>query len=362
MKIICPIAGVGSQLQAFVQSKPKGMIKIAGQRIIDHTINLLKENFPKGTTLIFIVGYKKRIIIDYLSQKCADYFNLIFEEQQSAGLHGEIPYFLGIGDAISLASKHIQGDDVFIFFSDRLPTENFNSLFSKLQNENLDCVINVHKVEDPSHYGVCVVNKENLVLKVVEKPQTILSHLAITWGMVFSHKISKRLFDLLKNQALEPLLPHSTHDLTGIIQKLIIEGAQIGVNLMDSPILDFGRLHDFLEGNAYLLNQSNLGNQEETYLNSSSIKIHNSKVISPIFIGKNCIIDNCVIGPNVSIGENTHISRSIVSNSVIGDNSTLENIITRDTLIGDYVTLEDIIKTGISVGDSSTIASIQSKN
>ncbi|MHA1745384.1 MAG: nucleotidyltransferase family protein, partial [Promethearchaeota archaeon] len=186
MHLICPLAGVGSQLQAFVLSKPKTMIKIAGKRIIDHIMERLQAVFPQGTHITFILGYKKRILEDYLNARHSDYFHLHFVEQIPAGYVNEVPFFSGIGDAISLAEENVQDDDCFIFFSDHLPTEDFSPLFSVLSEKGLDGVLNVKEVEDPQYYGVCELDSADLVKKVVEKPQKFVSNLAITWGYVFS--------------------------------------------------------------------------------------------------------------------------------------------------------------------------------
>ncbi len=353
MHLICPLAGVGSQLQAFVLSKPKTMIKIAGKRIIDHIMVRLQAVFPKGTPITFIVGYKKRIIEDYLIARHSDYFKINFVEQIPVGYINEVPYFSGIGDAISLAERNVKDDDCFIFFSDHLPTEEFSSLFTQFSEKHLDGILNVKEVEDPQYYGVCEVDSTDLVKKVVEKPQKFVSNLAITWGYVFSKSITQKMFSLLAAQAKEPLISGKSHEFTHIIQKLIDDGAKFGVHVMKSPILDFGRAEDFLAGNLYLLEHQGK-HKNETIL---SPKIQDSTIIPPVYIGSHCKISSCIIGPNVSIEDNAILHRSIISETVIGENSMLENVITSKSLIGDFVSLENLIKNSIAIGDSSAIIS-----
>ncbi|UYP48314.1 Bifunctional protein GlmU [Candidatus Lokiarchaeum ossiferum] len=359
MLIICPIAGVGSFLQPFTVSKPKAMIKIAGKRIIDHTLQLLKDNFPPETKICFIVGYKKRIIIEYISEHYGEYFNLIFEEQNPIAYDGDIPLFAGIGDAIRLAGKYGRGDDCFIFFSDHFPTEDFLPMIKMLENTKFDGVVNVREVENPQQYGVCEVDSNNTITRVVEKPTNPKSNLAITWGYVFSKRITHQIFDNLDKLVHDNFNLQKNIDFTGTIQCLINSGAKIGVNVMKSPILDFGQIDDFLRGNNFLLNQqlktrTDKGeNIYETMLRSNELQ--NTSIIPPVFLGKNCNLTNSVIGPNVSIGDNTVITKCIISNSVIGDCTSMENIITESSVIGDFVSMEDLIKNSISIGDSSSI-------
>ncbi len=362
MHIICPLAGVGSELQPFVISKPKALIRIAGLRIIDHGVSLLKHYFPKDTPLTFIIGYKKEIIRPYLEEKFGDYFQLHFKVQNPVGLRGEIPYFSGIGDALALAAPEARNSDIFIFFSDHLPTESFHKMQELISQDSIDGVINVRNVEDPEHYGVCVIDEQQNILKVVEKPVTPISNVAVTWGYMISKKITPRMFDLLETQASKTLMPNITHDFTNIIQKLIDEGAKFKTHLMKDTILDFGRIDDFLAGNRYLITHPSFNAALSGEDNGRNIcpnaKITNSTIIPPVFIGDNAIIVDSVIGPNVSVGNDVEMHRSIISESVIGDNCTFNQIITDKSLIGDYVSIQDIIKSNLSIGDSSTLAQL----
>lgn len=103
MWLICPIAGSGRRLLPFTYSKPKAFLKIAGKRLIDHILIKLKNSFPKSTNILFIVGYKKRQITEYLKKNHSDYFNLHFIEQKPLGYERDTPFFSGLGDAILLA-------------------------------------------------------------------------------------------------------------------------------------------------------------------------------------------------------------------------------------------------------------------
>ena len=226
-------------------------------------------------------------------------------------------------------------------------------MFTQFSEKQLDGVLNVREVKDPQYYGVCEVDPSGKVINVVEKPKTYISNLAITWGYVFSKSITQKMFSLLATQAKEPIISGKSHEFTNIIQKLIDDGANFGVNVMKSPILDFGRAEDFLAGNLYLLElQGENKNEKDT-----SSKIQDSTIIPPVYIGSHCKITSCIIGPNVSIEDNAILHRSIISETVVGENSLLENVITSKSLIGDYVSLENLIKNSIAIGDSSSIIS-----
>jgi glucose-1-phosphate thymidylyltransferase len=62
--------------------------------------------------------------------------------------------------------------------------------------------------------------------------------------------------------------------------------------------------------------------------------IKGSILKSPVYIGKNSSIENCLIGPNVTIGDSCVIKDCIIENSIIDSNNYIENVILKDSIIG----------------------------
>jgi glucose-1-phosphate thymidylyltransferase len=352
MLVICPMASVGAGLQNLTIAKPKTMLKVAGKRIIDHIMEKLSRTFPKGTKILFIVGQKKKAITTYISNTYSDQFDIIYHEQQPVGYKNDVPIFSGLGDAIGLAGDIGKNEDCFIFLSDHLPIDEYSVMIKKMEADQLDGVLSVAKVDNPKYYGVVVPNNEGIIDQIIEKPKKPISNLAVVGGYVFSHKITSKLFDFLAKQAKSPLKNGEFHQFTPIIQQLIDEGAKFGINILENPILDFGRPQTILDGNRYLLKTAD---QKDIQIVDPK-KIINSTLISPVFLGKNCVITDSVIGPNVSIGDNVILNKCIIAESIIGDCSTLEKIITEGSIIGDFVTLDSLLKNSISIGDSSNLS------
>jgi glucose-1-phosphate thymidylyltransferase len=361
MKLICPIAGVGKRLQPFTYSKPKAFLKLAGKRLIDHILIKLKKTFPKGTDIAFIVGYKKRQISEYINSHYSDYFNLKFIEQKPLGYLADTPFFSGLGDAILLAKDFIKNDDCFIFLSDRLPMEDYSSVLLTYHQGNCDAVINIKKVDTPQFYGVTVVDTELYITRIVEKPQEFISDYAVSGAYLFGKNCVSRLFELLEKQSKVKITNGIEHQLTPIIESLIIEGVTFKGNVMLSEILDFGRPQALLDGNRYLLSETKLKDPLFESLFQTG-NIVDSKLIPPVFIGENVKISNSIIGPNVSIGDDLVLEKCILSESVIGDGVFLRKIISSNSIIGDYSILEDLIKKNITIGDSSYITTSKKKS
>ncbi|MBY9011424.1 MAG: NDP-sugar synthase [Candidatus Lokiarchaeota archaeon] len=361
MKLICPIAGVGQRLQPFTYSKPKAFLKLAGKRLIDHILVKLKRTFPIGTDIAFIVGYKKRQISEYIEAHYSDYFNLRFIEQKPLGFLADTPFFSGLGDAILLAKDFVKGDDCFIFLSDRLPMEDYSSVLLTYHQGDCDAVINIKKVDNPQFYGVTVVDEEMNLTKIVEKPREFISDYAVSGAYLFGKGSVSLLFKLLEEQSKVKITNGNEHQLTPIIERLINQGVRFKGNVMQSEILDFGRPESLLDGNRYLLSELKLSDPLFENLFQMG-NIVDSKLIPPVFIGKNIKIKNSIIGPNVSIGDNLVLEKCILSESVIGDGVFLRKIISSNSIIGDYSILEDLIKKNITIGDSSYITTSKMKS
>ena len=361
MWLVCPIAGVGTRLQPFTYSKPKAFLKVAGKRAIDHILIKLQKTFPKNTNICFIVGYKKRLIKEYLKDNYSDYFNLHFVEQKPIGFDGDIPFFSGLGDAILLSREFVKNDDCFIFLSDRLPLEDYSSVILTYHQCTCDGVINVKKVQNPHFYGVTKIDKNGYIKSIIEKPQDYISDLAVSGAYLFGKKIVPQLFDLLEKQSKFKIENGEEHPLTPVIAQLIESGIRLKTSEMQSEITDFGRPESLIDGNRFLLSELKISDPlYEDLIKSGNIK--DSKIIPPVFIGKDAKISNSIIGPNVSIGDELVIEKSILSESVIGDGVILKKIISSHSIIGDYSVLEDLIKNKITIGDSTYITTSNMKS
>jgi glucose-1-phosphate thymidylyltransferase len=110
---------------------------------------------------------------------------------------------------------------------------------------------------------------------------------------------------------------------------------------------DCGKKETILESNATLLKKSG-GNIADKHL------LENTVLIQPVSIGSGCDIKNSIIGPNVSIGENTKINYSIIKQSIIGSHSNLFDIVLDNSLIGNDTGITGESRT-LNIGDNTDI-------
>jgi glucose-1-phosphate thymidylyltransferase len=321
------------------------MIKISGKRLIDHVMDKIKEAFPEKTEICFIIGYKKEIITQHIEKVHSNYFNISFIEQTPVRTKEGNIKLSGLGDAISLAKDFGNSDDCCIILCDRLPTDGFLSLLKYAKDENTDGILNVTYVDDPEKYGICVLNDEGYVSKIIEKPTEYLSNLAVSGAYLIKKKIIDDMFKLSISQSEKPYVTGQEHNFSVICQHLIDSGAKFKVNLLNNPVLDFGNINKFIVGSKYLINEESRSNKYN-YIKHSSKNLENT-VVNPIYIGEDTTCKGTKIGPNVSLGKNSQVENCIISNSVIGENSNLKNLTITNTLVGDGTTNKDFIRNSI---------------
>ncbi len=365
MRIIGPIAGIGSRLRPFTLSKPKAFIRVAGMTVLDHILSKFQNTFDDNTELILIVGYKKRQIINYVKKHYSDKFKLVFLEQQPRGYRDGTPYYWGLAEAVYLA--HAQFEDIeikdpednkrqgsLIFLGDMILLDEYSYLLYRYYESDVDGIITVMTVpkESASSYGIVDVDENNIIQRMVEKPKEYISNLAIAGIYAFSYSTTKALFDHIEGRLNKRSEKTKEIYLTESLQYLIDSGHKIAAVELKQGILDFGNPSALLNGNKYLLEHHNTPNND---YKSRNIQIDKSLIKNFVHIGNNTVIKNSVVGPYVSIGENCVIQNSILENCVIERNTKLKKIITENSIIGSNVIIEKMSKSNIIVGDKCTM-------
>jgi glucose-1-phosphate thymidylyltransferase len=177
----------------------------------------------------------------------------------------------------------------------------------------------------------------------VEKPQIPKSNMALVG--VYKIKESEQLFQCLENNIRQGLRSHGEYSLTDALDCMLQMGARFQSFKVENWF-DCGRKETLLESNALLL--------KKFAPKTESNQFENTVIISPVSIGAGCVIKNSIIGPNVSIGENTTIDYSIVKDSIIGSFSNLFDIVLDDSVIGSDTNLRGETRS-LNIGDNTSI-------
>ena len=115
--------------------------------------------------------------------------------------------------------------------------------------------------------------------------------------------------------------------------------------------MDCGNKNVTVETNGRMLN---FLHQDGEKLVSDSVKIKDSEITEPCYIGENVELINAKIGPNVSIGDGTKIENSTIKNSLIQTYAEVKNAKLDNAMIGNFAKFNGDF-TEISIGDYSVL-------
>lgn len=325
MKVIIPVAGAGVELRPHSYTQPKALIPLAGNTVLGIIIDQLKEVGVKE--FVFIIGYLGEKIAHFVHEKYPD-IQAYFVSQENRK---------GVGHAISLARDIVNGDEVFITLGDTICEYDIRAV---MQCEH--SMIGIRKTDNPRDFGVVELNG-NTIESVIEKPKIPKSNMAIVG--IYKIKESNLLFECLQQNMTDGVLTQGQVTITDAIDCMIDKGVKFDSFRVDNWF-DAGNKESLLASNAILIKKYGIKAAAEDY--------EDSVIIDPVSIGPGCTIRNSIIGPNVTLGENTQIERSVVSNSIIGAFTNLSDIVLTDSLIGGDTMLKGK-KRILNVGENTTI-------
>lgn len=319
MNIIIPMAGLGKRLRPHTLTTAKPLLPIAGKPIVHRLVEDIARVCPEKINYIgFIVhpSFGKQVEEDLKSVA------------KAVGAEGKIYYqeqAMGISHALLFAKELFDGK-VIVAFADTLFRADFKLDTSK------DGTIWVQRVENPSQFGVVKLNAQGEIIELIEKPSTFVSDLAIIGIYFFKHgeKLRTEMQYLLDNDIKEK----GEYQFTTALENLKKKGATF-VPGQVQEWLDCGNKDNMMQ-----TNQRYLEIIKDHKLVSEKATIRNSIVIQPVFIADGVIIENSVIGPHVSIGQDTKISDSRISNSIVQKNCSIKNAVMKNSLLGNYVGFE----------------------
>ena len=328
MKAIIPVAGKGTRLRPHTYTLPKALLHVAGKPILGHILDQVNELGIKD--VILILGYLGSKIKEYCEEKYK-HMNFTYVQQDKPE---------GPAHAIHLAKPFInKNDEVLIIYGDTI----FIGDMSDGLKTGKDLSIAVKRVEDPRRFGV-VVMKGDKVIDVEEKPDYIKPMDAMI-GIYFA-KNSKLLFNALDDMVKEKRMTKGEFFLPDAFKIMLEKKADITTFQMEGWF-DCGKPETLLATNRYLLEQRTNG--------ETKILGENTIIIPPVFVGKDVVLKNSIIGPHVSIADNAKIDTSIIKDSIVNKNAVIENAQLQESLIGENAIVHDIIEK-LNVGDNSEIS------
>jgi len=197
--ILC--AGRGTRIAPCSNEIPKIMLKIKGKPILDYVINYWK-NYTDD--FIFVVGYKKDLVIDYVSS--LNIKSRFIEQKEQRG----------IADAVLCVKNYVDKNFLIVLgdciFNGKFNfTDDFDQKLGVCKTSDKDFIRNNYSVE---------INK-GCICNVIEKPKDIVNDFC-GMGVYF---LNSKVFNYISKT--KPSSLRNEVEITDTIQNMIDAGEKI---------------------------------------------------------------------------------------------------------------------------------------
>lgn len=321
MKAVIPVAGQGTRLRPHTHTVPKAMLHVAGKTIIEHILDEVAAVDPDE--YIFIVGHLGDKLRAFLEKRIKKPVRFVVQQEA-----------LGIAHALRQARDYLREEPFFIVLGDTIFQADLGDIV-----RGGTSAIGVRVVDDPRRFGVVVLDGDR-VAKLVEKPQTPVSNLAIAG--VYYVSDPALMVKSLDRIVEEDIRTRGEYQLTDALQLMVEAGHEIKTFPIEGWF-DCGEPGALLETNRTLL-----ARVEDAPRRPGSI------IIPPVWIDDSAAIQNSIIGPNVSVAGGAIVKDSIVHDSIISEYAAVEALILHGSIIGDRATVQGK-PASLNVGDSSQV-------
>jgi len=317
MKALVLSGGKGTRLRPLTFTTAKQLIPIANKPILGYVLDHISQAGIADVGIIIAPETGKEVK-NYVKNGSAWDIKVTYIPQEP----------LGLAHAVKTARNFLGEDNFIMYLGDNLIGKGINTLLERFENEKLDALILLKEVEDPTRFGVAVLDNQNNVTKLIEKPKTPPSNLALVGVYIFSNKIHQAIKRIKTSWRGEL-------EITDAIQEMMNLGHKVKAERLDTWWLDTGKKDDILFANAKVLDefvkrQTNgeiIQSKVEGRVNiQKNAKIVNSTIRGPCIIGENCLIENSFIGPYTSIGDEAHVIDSSLEYCVILENALIKGV------------------------------------
>lgn len=321
MQAVILAAGEGKRLRPLTRNRPKALIPVANNPIINYPIQALAGCGIRD--IVVVVGYRKEHMIRYLDQ--LDIPVQIVEQKKQ----------LGTADALLRAEPLIRDDFLIV------PGDNYIDAGSiaKIRDKRNAVLVIEHPY--PSNFGV-VMTKNSEVSRIIEKPEHAPSFTVSTG--IFS--LSRDFFSYIAG-----------NDLTDAVNEMIRQGGHLSA-IPSDDWQDAVYPWDLLALNMKTLlkiEPEKSGVIDRDVRITGTVRISPgvtigpfTTVTGPVVIEEDAEIgSHCSIGPQVSIGARVKIEPFTM----------LENaLVMNDAAIGSHSQItEAVIGEGSTLGDHTTV-------
>jgi len=296
VKAVVLVGGFGTRLRPLTLTTPKQMLPIAGRPMIEWVVGRLLAHGVDE--VILSLGYRPDAFIEaYPDQTCAGIPIRYCIEPEPRGTAG----------AIRFAADEVGLTDTFLVLNGDVLTDlDISSVVRFHRDAGAEATIALHKVDDPSAFGVVPTDERGRVIEFVEKPP--------------------------RDEAPTDLINAGTYVLEPSVLGSIEPGREVSIERETFPALaSRGSLYA-MAGDAYWLDTGT----PELYVTANCDVITGRRLGATAEavrgdVAGSARVTDSVIGVGSTVGAGAVVERSVVMNGVhIGEGALIEGSILMD--------------------------------
>jgi mannose-1-phosphate guanylyltransferase/phosphomannomutase len=339
IKAVVMAGGEGSRLRPVTTNRPKPLVPICNQPIMEHIVTLLRRH---GITDIVATLY-------YLADEIQTHFgdgndldvNMSYSIEESP---------LGTAGSVKQAQEMLRDGTFIIVSGDALTDCDLTKALEFHREKKSLATLILARVASPLEFGVVITAADGKVERFLEKPG---------WSEVFSDTVNTGMY-ILEPEIFDYMEAGASYDWSGdIFPRLLAEGKPMYGYVMGEYWADVGSLTQYREAQEDLISgKIDLPLQGETntpgvWLGPNCSIDETAEVVAPVFIGRNCKIKRgarigpfTILGDNAIVEEEAEVVRSVVWDSAyIGAGTKVSSAIvcSRVTIKKDCTIGEDAV-------------------
>jgi mannose-1-phosphate guanylyltransferase/phosphomannomutase len=347
MKAVVMAGGEGSRLRPLTINRPKPMVPIVNQPVMQHVLDLLKRHGI--TEVVMTVQYLASVIQDYFGDGSQLGMNISYSIE-------EVP--LGTAGSVKNAQDQLKDDAFIVISGDALTDFDLSEIIGFHRSKRAKATLTLYHVPNPLEYGVVIVDDQGRIRQFLEKPG---------WGEVFSDTVNTGIY-VLEPSIFDYYEGGKPVDFSqDVFPQLLASNDALYGYVASGYWCDVGNIPEFLRANHDLLsgrvNLEPIGRDigGGIFVESDDVEIAgNAQLYGPIFLGEASKIKDGVVihGPSVIRDDTIVDSRATIDRSVIWRNSYIgERAEIRGAIIGRQCSIKSkaMCFEGTVIGDGTVV-------
>ncbi len=329
MDVVILAAGRGTRLLPLTATRPKPMVPLLNRPLMDYGMARLQK--IKANRIIILVDYLGHHIVS--RYKDWDGYEVLFTEKNEP---------LGTAGAVGVVAEDLH-DTFLVLSGDVLADLDLQALLQFHQEMGAEATMALSRVDDPSQYGIAVLDDDGRVTRFLEKPPR---------AKAFSNLVNAGIY-VFEPGAFEELPPERPFDVARHLYPHMLESSR---RLYGFPFEgywnDVGR-----PGNYLLATEDCLRGRYKT---DATPAISAAQEGGYLMTGRDCTIGRdvtirnfAILGDEVEIRAGATLNSSVLfSHTVVGEKCNIQ-----ESIVGERCVLEQevVVRAGSVVGDACYI-------